>query len=153
MAVMLPELNSKNAYIFRITHLDNLPWILANGLHCKNSQTKDPKFVTIGNPDLIDRRSGHSVNCRHGGKLSDYIPFYFTPLSPMFLNIKTGYRGLRQRDNAEIVIIVSSVHKLKKQDIGFVFSDRHAVLRAAQFFYEPDSLDKLDWGILQRHRV
>src|SRR5881392_1033159 len=97
-------LNCEKALIFRITHRDNLPWILANGLHCRNSNQTDSHFVTIGNPDLIDKRSRHPVKVPPGGTLSDYVPFYFTPLSPMLLNIKSGYNGIRQRSNDEIII-------------------------------------------------
>lgn len=38
---------------FHITHIDNIPWILKNGLHCANSTTVDPSFRAIGNADLI----------------------------------------------------------------------------------------------------
>jgi len=146
---MLPELNPDRALIFRITHLDNLAWVLDHGLHCKTSKILDPNYVSIGNPDLIDMRGRHQVRCSLGGTLSDYVPFYFTPLSVMFFNIKTGWRGLRQRDNNEIVILVSSIHRLQERSIAFVFSDRHAVLAAAQFFSESEHLTEIDWGILQ----
>ncbi len=82
--------------------------------------------------------------------LSDYIPFYFTPYSIMMLNIKTGYGGIRQFPNAEIVIMVSSLRSLVGSCVATVFSDRHAYLQTAQFFTSLDDLDKIDWGILQR---
>src|SRR6266851_10313202 len=82
----------------------NLPWILANGLHCRNSNRFDSEFVSICNADLIANRHYRAVPVSPGGSLSDYIPFYFTPLSMMSYNIKTGYRGIRQRSNEEIVI-------------------------------------------------
>jgi hypothetical protein len=91
------------------------------------------------------------MNCAHGGTLSDYVPFYFTPLSPMFLNIHTGWNGIQQRTNEEIVILYSSLRALKKQGIPFVFTDRHAYLETAQPpFSDLAHLDKLDWEILQR---
>jgi O-acetyl-ADP-ribose deacetylase (regulator of RNase III) len=86
---MLSELTACNGLIFRITHRNNIPWILDNGLHCRNSKAKDPNFVQIGNPDLISKRHSKVANGPYGGTLSDYVPFYFTPLSPMFYNIKT----------------------------------------------------------------
>jgi aspartate carbamoyltransferase catalytic subunit len=46
-------LNPEKALIFRITHRNNLPWILANGLHCRNSNRLDSEFVSICNADLI----------------------------------------------------------------------------------------------------
>jgi hypothetical protein len=53
----LPELTAEDAWIFRITHKDNLSWILGNGLHCRNSKSRDPSFVNIGMTDLIDKRN------------------------------------------------------------------------------------------------
>ena len=96
-------------------------------------------------------KSGSIVTCRftQGGPLSDYIPFYFTPYSPMMLNIKTGYRGIRQRRNDEIVIFVTSLHRLREQKVDFVFTDRHAYLHAAEYSSDLADLDRIDWGILQ----
>ena len=147
---MAYNLNPEKALIFRITHISNVPWILRNGLHCKNSDVRDPNFVRIGNLELIQRRTGRSVLVPPGGTLSDYIPFYFTPFSMMMYNIKTGYGGIRQFPNSEIVIMVSSLRGLAERGVAAVFSDRHAYLQTAQFFTCLEELDKLDWGILQR---
>jgi hypothetical protein len=86
----MSSLTPERALIFRITHIDNVPWILSNGLHCRNSRSVDPHYREIGNRDLIDKRSHRVVPIVPGGTLSDYIPFYFTPYSPMLFNIKTG---------------------------------------------------------------
>ena len=88
---MPPELTLEKALIFRIVHRDNIPWILDNGLHCNNSKVRDPNFVEIGNKELISKRAKHPIVSQPGGMLSDYIPFYFTPFSPMLYNIKTGW--------------------------------------------------------------
>ena len=82
------SLNSERALIFRIAHIKNTPWILDHGLHCRNSEECDPNFVEIGNPELIVKRIHRTVPISPGGLLSDYIPFYFTPYSPMLYNIK-----------------------------------------------------------------
>ena len=44
----MAKLGPEHAHIFRITHIDNVPWILKHGLHCQSSGTKDPNFVPIG---------------------------------------------------------------------------------------------------------
>jgi hypothetical protein len=67
-----PELTLQKALIFRIVHRDNVPWILDNGLHCKNSKVRDPNFVEIGNKELISKRAKHPIVCQPGGTLSDY---------------------------------------------------------------------------------
>lgn len=76
---MLTGLNPQKALIFRITHRDNIPWILKHGLHSRNSVLFDPNFVNIGNGDLIAKRHHRTIPQAPGGTLSDYVPFYFTP--------------------------------------------------------------------------
>lgn len=146
---MSKDLNPDKALIFRITHRDNLAWILANGLHCANSGVHDPNFVAIGNRDLINRRAARALPAPFEGTLSDYVPFYFTPFSPMLYNIKTGWGGIQTRANPEIVILISSLRKLRADGVPFVFSDRHAYLRTAQFYDDLDRLDQIDWDSLQ----
>lgn len=146
---MLPELNPDRALIFRITHQANLPWIVDNGLHCRKASKLDPEFVDIGIRDLIDKRHLTKVPCAPGGTLSDYVPFYFTPLSMMAFNIHTG-RSVRQRDNAEIAILISSLYNLEKVGVTFLFTDRHASLADARFSADLAELDRVDWEILQR---
>jgi hypothetical protein len=131
-------------------HIANVPWILDNGLHCRNSAAADPNFVQIGNAGLIQGRHSRIIKGPHNGTLSDYVPFYFTPLSPMFYNIKTGWQGIVQRSNQEIAILVASLHDVKKAGHPFVFTDRHAYLQTAQVFDDLKDLDKIDWTILQR---
>jgi hypothetical protein len=146
---MFPHLNPENALIFRIEHVDNLAWNIEKGfLYCRNSDEVNPNFVNIGNPDLIDLRSTRQVPVAPGGTLSDYVPFYFTPSSVMLLNIITA-RGVPRRRKEEIVIFVSSLHTLVKQDVQFVFTDKHAYLEDAQFLTAMERLDQVDWMILQ----
>ncbi len=144
-----PDLNATKALIWRIVHRDNIPWILANGVHCASSGTRDPNFVSIGNADLIDKRTHRGVPVAPGGTLADYIPFYFTPFSPMMMNIRSGRNGVRQRGNDEIVILVSGLHHLAKMGAGFLFTDVHAYLSYAEYSSDLSNLDKIDWKLLQ----
>jgi hypothetical protein len=120
------DLNPEKALIFRIVHRDNLPWIFDNGLYCRNSAVVDPGYVNIGNVDLIDRRHHRTVDTSPGGTLSDYVPFYFTPYSPMLYSIKTGYGDVLRRPSEELVILASSLYKLRSMGVPFLFTDRHA---------------------------
>jgi hypothetical protein len=142
-------LSKEKGWIFRITHIDNVPWILANGLHCRNSGTCDPAYHDIGNPDLIEKRHHRQIPVAPAGTLSDYIPFYFTPYSPMLLNIKTGYNGMKQTPMPEIVILVACIHDLARQGVQFVIADRHAYLATATFAGDLSGLEQLNWTILQ----
>lgn len=144
-----PNLNPEKALIWRIVHRDNLPWILDHGLHCGNSAVHAEQWVNIGHPELIGRRATHPVPLPPGGFLNDYVPFYFTPFSPMLSNIHTG-RGVQKRQNEEIVILVSSMHHLQRQGVSCLFTDSHAYYQWAQFYSELTDLDKIDWPLLQR---
>ncbi len=145
----MKSLTPEKSYIFRITHIDNLPWILRHGIPCRNSRAKDPRFINIGNTDLIEKRTHRSVPIKPFGTLADYVPFYFTPHSPMLLNIKTGYNGITKRANTDIIIFVGSLRSIYDARKEFVFSDRHAYLHAAEFSSSLDDLDMIAWNLLQ----
>lgn len=142
---MSVNLNPEKSLIFRIVHVDNVPWILDHdGLQCRNSPEQNPNYVDIGNPDLIDKRSRHHVPIAPRGTLSDYVPFYFTPFSMMLYNIHTGYGGVPQRENREIVIFVSSIHRLVELGIPFVFTNQHAYAAGTDFHADVARLDRID---------
>lgn len=143
-------LNPVKALIWRIVHRDNIPWILDNGLHCGNSIVEAANWVPIGNPELTTKRAAHPVPTGAGGVLNDYVPFYFTPFSPMLMNIHSGRSGIQKRPNDEIVILVSSLHKIAEQERPFVFTDSHAYYDWANFYTDLSDLDRIDWGILQK---
>ncbi|MBI4470499.1 MAG: DUF4433 domain-containing protein [Acidobacteria bacterium] len=98
------NLTPEKAFIFRITHIDNVPWLPENGVHCRSSANFDPNYKVIGNPDLIAKRLHRVVPIPPGGTLGDYVPFYFTPSSPMLYNIKTGYQGITQMPISEVAL-------------------------------------------------
>jgi hypothetical protein len=145
----MSSLTPEKGLIFRITHIANVPWILDHGLHCRNTAERDPNYVEIGHPELIEKRTHRQVPIPPGGVLSDYIPFYFTPHSPMLLNIKTGFQGLTKRPMSEIAIMVSSLPFLVRQGISFVFTDRHAYLQMASFYGDLARLDSIPWDLLR----
>lgn len=142
-------LNAKYALIWRITHCDNLPWLIQNGLHCANTAVPCNDWLTIGNKELIAKRSSKAVPIRSGGVLNDYVPFYFTPFSPMFYNIHTGHNGIAKVKNENIVILVASLLDLEAHQIDFVYTDKHAYSVFANFYTDLNDLSEIDWTILQ----
>jgi ssDNA thymidine ADP-ribosyltransferase, DarT len=141
-------LKPEQAYIFRIIHRRNLPDLLDHGCLCRNC-VQSLSYVDIGNQELIARRNERQVPCAPHGTLSDYVPFYFTPYSPMLYNIKTGY-GVPQQPISDILILVSSLRLIASKGIPFVYSDRHAYLRTALFANELSELAlRIAWKALQ----
>jgi hypothetical protein len=144
------KLNPENAFIWRIVHRQNFPWILQHGLHAGSSPVRSGTWVNIGNMELISRRSTRPVPLPPGGVLNDYVPFYFTPFSPMMYNIYTGRGGVPQVNNNNIIILVSNMYTVSKLDLPFLFTDRHAYPLTANYYDDLDALDEIDWQLLQQ---
>jgi hypothetical protein len=144
------KLTPQNAFIFRIVHITNLAWIIENGMCCLNSTNQNPSYRTIGNPDIIQRRRNRPVPLHPFGTLADYVPFYFTPYSPMLYNIETGYGGITRVPPRDIIIFVSSLYHITELQLSFLYTDRHAYLAHAQYFDTIYQLpDVINWTILQ----
>jgi hypothetical protein len=146
---MSKDLNPKKALIFRILHRDNFPAVVSDGCHCR-SAGQGKKYVEIGNEELIAKRLGRAVPCGPKGTLGDYVPFYFTPYTPMLYNIITGYSGIPKKPVQDIIILISTLYRLRDAKIKFVFSDRHAYLKTALFSDDlADLEDWIIWPVLQ----
>lgn len=146
---MSVNLQPEKALIFRIVHVENVPWILDHGLHCRNSPEQDPNYVNIGSAELIDKRARRLVPIPPGGTLSDYVPFYFTPFSIMMLNIKTGRGNVVRRENKDIVMFVSSIHRLEELAVPYLFTNQHAYPVETEFFSQTKDLGRIDWALLR----
>jgi hypothetical protein len=146
----MSDINPEKAFIFRIVHVANVPWILEHGgLFSRNSPEQDPNYINIGSIELIDKRSRRVVPKSPGGTLSDYVPFYFTPFSMMMYKIKTGHGGITKRDNKDIVIFVSSIHRLRELGVPFLFTNQHAYPPNTDFYESVEALSVIDWPLLQ----
>ena len=145
------KLTPQNGFIFRIVHINNIANILENGMYCQNSENQYPSYRTIGNPDIIQRRQNRHVPLHPFGTLADYIPFYFTPYSPMLYNIETGYGGITRVSPRDIIIFVSDLYFLAELRLLFLYTDRHAYLAHAQYFDNIHQLPNvINWTILQQ---
>lgn len=144
------NLNPEKALIWRIIHRDNFAWVLEHGLHAGNSPVKAKNWVHIGSPELTEKRASKPVTIGKGGMLNDYVPFYFTPFSPMLLNIRSGRGGTTKRANEEILILVSSMHKIAELGLSFAFTDAHAYYSWSNFYNNLNDLKHIDWDIIQR---
>lgn len=67
----------------------------------------------------------------------------------MLYNIKTGWQGVKKFPMTEIVMFYTSLRHLADLGIQFVFSDRHANVKLAQFSSDLVHLDRIDWPRLR----
>jgi hypothetical protein len=135
--------------IYRIIHIDNIEYLLENGMHHREHSDADPNYINIGDSDLIAKRHEYPIGIEPpGGALGEYIPFYFGPLSPMLLNIKTGYSFVKQRPQKDIVYIVCKLNDIVNNCEEWCFTDGHAKKRISTFYNDLDDLNEVSWDIV-----
>lgn len=126
-------------YLFRMTHIENIPHMLRFGITHSNSVNRNPDFVPIGDSSLIVSRNSFLMpNQKH---LGDFIPFYFGPRMPMLYVIQNGKNGVAYTHPENIVYCITSVAQILKHQLDFVFTDGHAVAGLSSFFYPKDIED------------
>ncbi len=142
----MPTVDYASRHILRMVHYDNLEHILRNGMHSRNSETIDPDYINIGDTNLIQQRNTHAVGINPpGGNLGDFVPFYFGGHSPMLYNIKTGYRGIEKRSQADIVFIACRISDIVERCQEWCFTDGHAKNCITTFYNTLDNLRHIDW--------
>lgn len=104
-------------YLFRMTHVENIPHILKHGITQSESTNKNKDYKPIGDGSLINRRN--SVEIPNGKTLGAYIPFYFGSRMPMLYVIQKGFNGVSAISPERIVYCMSSVQKIIDLDLDF----------------------------------
>lgn len=128
------------AYGFRITHIDNIPYVEKCGLVRADSPLRNPNYVSIGDKVVIAQRASREVN---GYQLGECIPFYLGPRSPMLYVIQNGYNGVKKVDAEHIVYCIIRLQDIAASDKECIFTDGHA-LSALTCFYGKDRLGNID---------
>jgi hypothetical protein len=90
-----------NPCIYHITHVDNLPAIIANGGLISDAAmiARGGPTAAIGMGNIKQRRLSLPVGCHPGLNVGDCVPFYFCPRSVMLYILHRGnhpevtYRG------------------------------------------------------------
>lgn len=122
---------NKLHYVFRMTHISNIPHVMQCGLVHVNSAKASQVYVPIGDQSIIAVRQQKKI---FGHFMTEYIPFYFGPRSPMLYVIQMGKNGVKQYDAKEIVYIVVRIKDLLESNIDCVFTDGHAVTAITEFY-------------------
>ena len=137
--------------IYHITHIENLPTILAQaGLWCdRESARRGLIKIGIAHAHIKERRAKRVVPAGPGGTLADYVPFYFAPRSPMLFAIHrnqvAGYLG----GQSAVVHLVSTAENVQAGGKAFVFTDGHADMAISSYFSDLANLTRVDWKIMK----
>lgn len=134
----------KGKYIFHFTDTRNLDSIIKNGLLCTNEKNKQGiTHHNIANQAIQERRADTDVSAGPGGKIHDYVPFYFSSRNPMLLSL------LNQKncDQYQIIYLCIKIDRLDENDAVFTSSSANTA-NPPNFYDDPCHLDDLDWNLI-----
>ncbi len=134
--------------LYRIVHLQNVEYIIKNGLYTRSSSNFDPSYIDIGDSQLIAQRHDYPAKLEGCGNLGEYVPFYFAGHSSMLLNIKTGFRGITKRPQYEIIYIVCKLDDILSNCHEWFFTDGHAKDIFSNHFNDLEDLSMIDWDMV-----
>ena len=123
-------------YLFRMTHIGNIPHILEYGITHISSANSNKNYIPIGDPNLISNRNTFLMP--NGKTLGQFIPFYFGVRMPMLYVIQHGYNGVSTTKAEEIVYCISNVQQVISHNLPYVFTNGHAVDGFTTFYNESD---------------
>ncbi len=133
-------------YIYRMTHIENIPHIINYGITHKTSINSNKNFKPIGDSSLISTRDTFLMP--NGDFLGEYIPFYIGLRTPMLYVIQKGYNGVTVLHPTKIVYCVSSIQKVIDTKIDYVYTDGHATDGFTKFYFPGDIVnieDQIDF--------
>lgn len=143
--------------IYHITHVDNLPGIIADGGLFADSAMRDRggPAVSIGMAELKDGRiADRPVQCHEGTMVGDYVPFYFCPRSIMLYVInqanhpKLAYRG----GQGEIVHLEADLRQVyrwtRDNQQRWTVSLGNAAAKYTPFRNDWEVIRELDWNAI-----
>lgn len=106
-------------------------------------------YTNIAHQNIQYRRAITKVPCSAGGTLHDYVPFYFSPRSPMLYTIYRGnVAGYAQGQNS-VIHLVSTAQVVQAQGLAFAFTDGHGIIGYTQFSDDLNDLGIVDWEIMK----
>ncbi|MCP3138182.1 DarT ssDNA thymidine ADP-ribosyltransferase family protein [Pyxidicoccus xibeiensis] len=131
----------KHRFAYHFTHLDNLKNALQMGfLSCNKQKSLGIAHLSVADSEIQKRRAKMVVTCAPGGVVHDYVPLYFTKLSPMLLQI------VRAKNVDQMLLIHFAFPISLLEYEGSVFTDAAANGNTSPSFYtDPSDLNKLNW--------
>lgn len=136
-------------YIYHFTHIDNFEGIIYEEaiLSKRRMERENIYYTSAAYNTLQERRSVFNVPVEPYGTIHDYVPFYFTSLTPMLYAIKTGnLEGIKMRD---LIILQSTAQTVENNNKKYAFTDGHGIMVLSDFYNELDDLDNINWKAIK----
>ena len=144
----------ENPKIYHITHVDNLPSILAEGGIESDGRRlrKGGGQTAIGMTEIKRRRLFEiEVACHRGTKVGDYVPFYFCPRSIMlYIIYRDNHPDMTYHGGQGPILhlridLGAAMAWADRHQVRWAFSDRNAGSYYTDFYSRRDLLDAIDW--------
>jgi hypothetical protein len=135
--------------IYHITHLDNLAAILHTGALLSDTLRAQNGLAprSIAHAHIKDRRATTPIPIAPGGRVADYVPFYFCPRSPM---LYANFKGMAGTDGQQRILhLVTTAEAVERSGLRFCFADAHAVTQPTRFYDNLQHLGQLPWDCIR----
>ncbi len=141
----------ERTFIYRFIHIKNLPILLERGgLYAPLHEPSDGLvYKTIHNAEIQAERKVKPIPCAPGGKIHDYVPFYFCIRSPMLYVINKGGVEGYSEGQEPLIYLVTTAQVVAESGIPFVFSDGHGIAYYTDWFCDLADLGKVDWDVIR----
>jgi hypothetical protein len=138
--------------LYHFTHVSHLASIVKGGLLSDTDAVRSGSLIVdIGNAAIKERRRGRLVPIGPGGAVSDYVPFYLAPRSPMMFAIHRGNVPTYDEGCARLIYLLTSAETLAESGTRMVFTDRNAALAIAAYGELGTGIDSLvDWALMEQ---
>lgn len=135
--------------IYHITHLDNLPGILARGELLADTRIRSaglqPHNIAHGN--IKQRRATVAIPIAPGGVVADYVPFYFCPRSPMLYAIHGGHVQGYPGGQGKVLHLIADAESLTAHH-ACVHTDGNAATRPVSVYAGTSGFNDLSWDVI-----
>lgn len=144
--------------IYHITHLGNLPQLVASGWLLSDAQRIQQNLACqiVGMATIKQRRLQElEVTCHPGTKVGEYAPFYFCPRSIMlFILYRGNHPELEYKGGQGPIVhlqadLAQTITWAQQHSVPWAFSDVNAGARYASFFSDWSELDKVNWTAVE----
>ncbi|MCK6524231.1 DUF4433 domain-containing protein [Myxococcota bacterium] len=131
--------NRDKAYVYHLTHIDNLPSILSHGLCSRRGlQERQHRFNDVADQGILSRRAPHGLDA--------YVPFHFICRSPF------DYRVMKSAPDRRFVLI--AVHRSHARERGWRVLSRHPLAggRPPELLRWDEGIEAIDWELMDQER-
>ena len=127
--------------LYHISHINNLPGIIEDGLLSRNILERKGKcFTDKADAGIVNTRK-YKTDTIYKRALNSYVPLFINPRGPMLYRITNA--------GAENEIVIIEIDPVVLEHRKYVFTDGNAASQESKFYRYPESINRLDWECLK----